>query len=286
MHELDQSSNLARTIWKVFDCSSDQFSELVKAAELDDAEGEIVDLDLSGLDLRQQNFDGFNIYRASFEGSDISGASFIGASVDSIEIQFAQNYQDASLDKEVVGEIDALKECPPVLFKSIDQLNLSIRAHNCLLNFNIHLIGQLIQCAEAELLRAENFGRKSLNEVKEALAKNGLSLGTQVRQELATIFKNDRNIPEIEKELMKRFGSEFLENRYTFRNFRYARKMSGLTQKQLAEFVGLSRWTISRYERNNIEVVISGGTLLTIINAVGLISVDLILECIEIASKD
>jgi DNA-directed RNA polymerase subunit alpha len=65
----------------------------------------------------------------------------------------------------------------PNLFKSVDELELSVRSANCLQNANIRYIGELVQRTESEMLKTKNFGRKSLNEIKEVLAAMGLSLG-------------------------------------------------------------------------------------------------------------
>ena len=66
------------------------------------------------------------------------------------------------------------------LLKKVDELELSVRSANCLKNDNIVYIGDLIQKSEAEMLRTPNFGRKSLNEIKEVLASMGLHLGMEV----------------------------------------------------------------------------------------------------------
>ncbi len=68
-------------------------------------------------------------------------------------------------------------EFNPALLKKVDELELSVRSANCLKNDNIVYIGDLIQKTEAEMLRTPNFGRKSLNEIKEVLAQMGLHLG-------------------------------------------------------------------------------------------------------------
>jgi DNA-directed RNA polymerase subunit alpha len=65
----------------------------------------------------------------------------------------------------------------PHLFKSVDELELSVRSANCLQNANIRFIGELVQRTEAEMLKTKNFGRKSLNEIKEVLGTMGLELG-------------------------------------------------------------------------------------------------------------
>ena len=71
-------------------------------------------------------------------------------------------------------------EFDPRLLKKVDELELSVRSANCLKNDNIVYIGDLIQKTEAEMLRTPNFGRKSLNEIKEVLSGMGLHLGMDV----------------------------------------------------------------------------------------------------------
>lgn len=66
------------------------------------------------------------------------------------------------------------------LFKTVDSLELSVRAANCLENANIKFIGELVTKTEAEMLKTKNFGRKSLNEIKDILAEMGLSLGMKI----------------------------------------------------------------------------------------------------------
>ena len=66
------------------------------------------------------------------------------------------------------------------LFRSVDELELSVRSANCLKHANIKLIGDLVQKTEAEILATKNFGRKSLNEIKEILAEMGLGLGMKL----------------------------------------------------------------------------------------------------------
>ena len=68
----------------------------------------------------------------------------------------------------------------PNLLRKVDELELSVRSANCLKNDNIVYIGDLVQKTEAEMLRTPNFGRKSLNEIKEVLTQMGLHLGMEV----------------------------------------------------------------------------------------------------------
>ncbi len=66
------------------------------------------------------------------------------------------------------------------LFRSVDELELSVRSANCLKNADIRYIGELVQKSEAEMLKTKNFGRKSLNEIKEILSEMALSLGMRL----------------------------------------------------------------------------------------------------------
>ncbi len=66
------------------------------------------------------------------------------------------------------------------LFKTVDELELSVRSANCLKHASIRLIGELVQKTEQEILATKNFGRKSLNEIKEILAEMGLGLGMKL----------------------------------------------------------------------------------------------------------
>jgi DNA-directed RNA polymerase subunit alpha len=80
-------------------------------------------------------------------------------------------------EEELEEEQEKLNEH---LFKSVDELELSVRSANCLKHANIKLIGELVQKTESEILATKNFGRKSLNEIKEILAEMGLSLGMKL----------------------------------------------------------------------------------------------------------
>ena len=69
------------------------------------------------------------------------------------------------------------------LFRNVDELELSVRASNCLKTANIRTIADLVQKSEAELLKTKNFGKKSLNEIKTILGEMGLHLGMQLDPE-------------------------------------------------------------------------------------------------------
>lgn len=101
--------------------------------------------------------------------------------------------------KEVVEEKQPELEFNAALLKKVDELELSVRSANCLKNDNIVYIGDLIQKTEAEMLRTPNFGRKSLNEIKEVLAGMGLHLGMEV----------PNWPPENIEELAKRFEDHY-----------------------------------------------------------------------------
>jgi DNA-directed RNA polymerase subunit alpha len=89
-----------------------------------------------------------------------------------------------NFEEIVEPEAEEIREDRPMLnenlYRRVDELELSVRSANCLQNANIRYIGELCQRTESEMLRTKNFGRKSLNEIKEILAEMGLSLGMKL----------------------------------------------------------------------------------------------------------
>lgn len=89
-----------------------------------------------------------------------------------------------TFDENLEPREEEVKAAPPKLndnlFRSVDDLELSVRSANCLKNANIRFIGELVTKSEAEMLKTKNFGRKSLNEIKEILQSMGLSLGMKI----------------------------------------------------------------------------------------------------------
>ena len=83
-------------------------------------------------------------------------------------------------EETVEPQLDEPEPLNPNLFRPVDELELSVRSANCLQNANIRFIGELVQRTEAEMLKTKNFGRKSLNEIKETLAEMSLSLGMTI----------------------------------------------------------------------------------------------------------
>jgi DNA-directed RNA polymerase subunit alpha len=94
------------------------------------------------------------------------------------QLQLFINFEEPN-DQSQKDEIDELPFNPKLL-KKVDELELSVRSANCLKNDNIVYIGDLIQRTEAEMLRTPNFGRKSLNEIKEVLVGMGLHMGMEI----------------------------------------------------------------------------------------------------------
>ncbi len=94
----------------------------------------------------------------------------------SIFITFEEEEEEVSYPEDE-EEKEAINEN---LLRSVDELELSVRSANCLKHANIKLIGDLVQRTEAEILATKNFGRKSLNEIKEILTEMGLSLGMKL----------------------------------------------------------------------------------------------------------
>ena len=113
------------------------------------------------------------------------------------QLQIFINFEEPAVEQ--VEEQQPELEFNAALLKKVDELELSVRSANCLKNDNIVYIGDLIQKTEAEMLRTPNFGRKSLNEIKEVLAQMGLHLGMEV----------PNWPPENIEELAKKYESSF-----------------------------------------------------------------------------
>ena len=113
------------------------------------------------------------------------------------QLQLFINFEEPSAASEESKSVE-----PPFnknLLRKVDELELSVRSANCLKNDNIVYIGDLVQKTEAEMLRTPNFGRKSLNEIKEVLAQMGLHLGMEI----------PNWPPENIEELAKRLDEQF-----------------------------------------------------------------------------
>ena len=109
---------------------------------------------------------------------------FVGYDKDAVEFEEAELKQDDDKSK--------LKK---LLNMSVNEIELSVRAANCLNNANITTVGQLAMKTEAEMLKYRNFGKKSLNEIKDKLQALGLSLGMNIDPELLEAPKEDKAAP-------------------------------------------------------------------------------------------
>jgi len=86
--------------------------------------------------------------------------------------------------EQTVPEVDEQKmKTIKALAKSVEELELSVRSYNCLKNANIKTLGELVQKTDTEMLKTRNFGRKSLNEIKEIMEEMGLTLGYEISEE-------------------------------------------------------------------------------------------------------
>jgi DNA-directed RNA polymerase subunit alpha len=110
----------------------------------------------------------------------------------SLSAKLIRDHLNIFINLEEAGELqlDASADTPRAalnenLDKSVEELELSVRSYNCLKNANIRTIRELVQKTEAEMLKTKNFGRKSLNEIKEILHTMGLSLGMRLDQTAA-----------------------------------------------------------------------------------------------------
>ncbi|MFZ5995998.1 MAG: DNA-directed RNA polymerase subunit alpha [Nitrospirota bacterium] len=93
---------------------------------------------------------------------------------------FVEEPEETEESSHAASPVTATPAMNEHLLKSIDELELSVRAYNCLKNANIKTLGDLVQRTEHEMLKTKNFGRKSLNEIKDILTSMGLSFGMKV----------------------------------------------------------------------------------------------------------
>ncbi|MGI6394012.1 MAG: DNA-directed RNA polymerase subunit alpha [bacterium] len=103
-------------------------------------------------------------------------------------INFSIDEKDELDVDESIGEVNMS------LYKTIDEIELSVRAYNCLKGAEIRYVGDLVKKSEAEMLKTKNFGRKSLNEIKTLLVKMGLHFGMEIEN-----FPDQKIIDQIEK---------------------------------------------------------------------------------------
>ncbi len=96
------------------------------------------------------------------------------------QLQVFINFDVAKLDAPAPKEVVTESEFNKNLLKTIDELELSVRSYNCLKNENIIYVGDLVAKTESEMLKTANFGRKSLNELKDNLKSMGLSFGMKI----------------------------------------------------------------------------------------------------------
>src|SRR5882724_8331562 len=111
---------------------------------------------------------------------------FVGYDKDAVEFEEAETKQD-----------DEKSKMKKLLNMSVNEIELSVRAANCLNNANITTVGQLAMKTEAEMLKYRNFGKKSLNEIKEKLAALGLTLGMNIDPALLEAPKEENKNPLI-----------------------------------------------------------------------------------------
>ena len=130
-------------------------------------EGQILDYDKLTLDDRDQRRE-----------SAPEGSLAYAARILQDQLNVFVNFEEPR--KEQAAEAIPDLAFNPAFLKKVDELELSVRSANCLKNDNIVYIGDLVQKTEAEMLRTPNFGRKSLNEIKEVLANMGLHLGMEI----------------------------------------------------------------------------------------------------------
>jgi DNA-directed RNA polymerase subunit alpha len=127
---------------------------------------------------RDTDFDRLNLEVWTDGSLDPADAVAFGAKILKDQLSIFINFEE--LEEAPLPGREEPELANPNLFRSVDELELSVRSANCLQNANIRYIGELVQRSEGEMLKTKNFGRKSLNEIKEVLQSMGLSLGMRL----------------------------------------------------------------------------------------------------------
>jgi DNA-directed RNA polymerase subunit alpha len=124
---------------------------------------------------RETDFDRLNLEVWTDGAVSPADAVAFAAKILKDQLTIFINFEEPT--EQSVASLDEPEPLNPNLYRSVDELELSVRSANCLQNANIRYIGELVQKTEAEMLKTKNFGRKSLNEIKDVLKSMGLSLG-------------------------------------------------------------------------------------------------------------
>lgn len=124
---------------------------------------------------RETDFDRLNLEVWTDGSVEPADAVAYGAKILKDQLGIFINFEEP--DEVAVSAAQEPEPLNPNLFRSVDELELSVRSANCLQNANIRYIGELVQRTEGEMLKTKNFGRKSLNEIKEVLGSMDLQLG-------------------------------------------------------------------------------------------------------------
>lgn len=127
---------------------------------------------------RETDYDRLNLEVWTNGALDPASAVAYAAKILKEQLSIFINFEESPEAPMPLGEEP--EPLNPSLFRSVDELELSVRSANCLQNANIRFIGELVQRTESEMLKTKNFGRKSLNEIKDTLASMGLTLGMTV----------------------------------------------------------------------------------------------------------
>jgi DNA-directed RNA polymerase subunit alpha len=127
---------------------------------------------------RDTDFDRLNLEVWTDGSLDPADAVAYGAKILKDQLSIFINFEER--EEAPLPGMEEPELANPNLFRSVDELELSVRSANCLQNANIRYIGELVQRTESEMLKTKNFGRKSLNEIKEVLQSMGLSLGMRL----------------------------------------------------------------------------------------------------------
>lgn len=175
MTDSGENYDWGQAIYDLFDCESDDIADLVISAKLDPFNGDLADADFGGIDLSGFNLSKWDLRNANFSGSILTKTNLTDAILDPEALLTASDWQNAILsnaDRKAV-------ETAEFLTSPIYELDLSSRVYNILNSAKINNIKALISKSAADLLEINGFGRQSLKEVKNSLARYNLHLKSE-----------------------------------------------------------------------------------------------------------
>jgi hypothetical protein len=221
------SRNWAQSVLDLVQSSSTDLCNLVQAAGLDPSGGEVSAIDLSELDLSGQSLSGWDLRYARFDGTNLAGADLTGCLVDPKLLAQAHGLPSAKMEDDLRAALTSL----PRLKLPIEWLLTNRRTAQILRRNGIETLGDLVRRTEAELLRQEGVGRKSLLELREIVKDYHLSFGMNIWWSSKESEHRAIDMSEIFSKVMDQIQAKIAHKKARFRG----KSLEDLIRKILAD---------------------------------------------------